>query len=158
MKRSNSKVQVFRKFKEISLYRIITILIIVFIIIFILEISLIAFSYFESYFYIILCAPAEELFFRGFFLSKLKKIYNYKTYNIKLFKNKKVSLLSIFSVLISSLLFTSFHINYYNNIKMILLLFFGGIIFGSMYWSTDDLTACVLAHLIYNIIAGLKIF
>lgn len=152
-----NRAQVFQKIKIISLYRCFIVLVIICCLGFLLKGIFMIFSNIDLYFYIILCAPSEELFFRGFFLSKLKKIYNNSPFNIKITTNRKISLLAFFSILSSSLLFTVLHINYYENFNQLILLFCGGIVLGWLYWRTEDLTACVLVHLFINIITGLKL-
>lgn len=152
-----NRVQVFQKIKIISLYRCSAILLIICCISFIITGIFIIFSNIDLYFYVVLCAPSEELFFRGFYLSKLKRIYIYSPFNIKITANRSISLLEFFSVLSSSCLFTALHINYYENFRMLILLFCGGLILGWLYWRTEDLTACIFAHLFINIVTGLKL-
>lgn len=152
-----NKVQVFRKIKKISFCRALVILVIIGCFGVLLRCFFVYFSNIDLYFYIILCAPSEELFFRGFLLSKFKNIYYYNPLSIKVGKNKTISLTSIFSILISSSLFTIIHINYYDDTEMLIQILIGGILLGWLYWSTDDLTACVFAHLFINIATGWKL-
>ena len=97
------------------------------------------------------------MFFRGFLLSKFKNIYYYNPLSVKFVKNKSNSLMSIFSILIFSSLFTIIHINYYDEIEMFLQMFISGILLGWLYWMTDDFSACVFVHLFTNIATGWKL-
>ncbi len=96
-------------------------------------------------------AISEEMFFRGFLITSFNKIY-------QLFKNneKKMWLKYIYIVLIivfTSYLFTIIHVNRYEEISFLIELFAIGVLFGTYYWITKDLTACIMAHLLRNVMA-----
>ena len=103
--------------------------------------------------FIVLCAPAEELFFRGFILSIFIKFNKNSKFKFNFSENKYISILPIIAIILSSILFVRIHVFDYNNISFLLQLFIGGILLGTFYWFTRDLTACILAHLFVNIMA-----
>ncbi|HEC40616.1 hypothetical protein LCGC14_1176170 [marine sediment metagenome] len=53
----------------------------------------------------------------------------------------------------TSFLFTILHVNRYQDIPFLIELFVAGIFYGTCYWVTKDLTACILAHLLRNILS-----
>ncbi len=96
-------------------------------------------------------AISEEIFFRGFLLTYFNRFY----LSIKI-NEKKIWLKYIYIVLIvvfSSYLFTIIHVNRYEDILFLIELFVSGVLFGTYYWITKDLTACIMAHLLRNVMA-----
>lgn len=73
----------------------------------------------------------QELFFRGFIFKGLAKRYS-----------------NIYSLIISSLLFASIHIDYHH----IYIAFFGGLIGGVLYLRTKELIYPILFHLAWNLV------
>ncbi len=100
---------------------------------------------------IILSAPAEELFLRGFILSIFIRFNKNSKFKAKFSEKKQLSILPVIGIILSSILFVRIHVFDYSNISFLLQLFLGGIFLGIFYWFTHDLTACILAHLFNNI-------
>lgn len=113
----------------------------------------------EMAFAIIFAAPAEELFFRAFLgetFTKISKASGLK--EIKLTKKKSIGHIEIIGIVVSSVLFMFLHINYYGNIRLLMVVFFGGLVYAIAYWWTKDITGCILGHFILNIWATIQIF
>lgn len=102
---------------------------------------------------IILSAPAEELFFRGFIISIFLSINKIIEPKSKFLKNGYSSILPVIGIIISSIFFARLHVFQYDNISFLFAVFIVGIILGVYYWFTQDLTTCILAHLFNNITA-----
>ncbi|MFW9971265.1 MAG: lysostaphin resistance A-like protein [Candidatus Odinarchaeota archaeon] len=100
---------------------------------------------------IVFCAVAEEYFFRGLLLEFFIKLGK-TSEKFKVFRGREISLIEIFGILISGALFAGLHINYYGNVKLIGMVFVGGIWLGICYWYFRDLTANILAHFLLNTI------
>lgn len=102
---------------------------------------------------IILAAPAEELFFRGFIVSIFISFNKNVKDKSKFFEREQLSILPVIGIIISSIFFTRIHVFHYDNISFLLATFIGGLFLGFYFWFTQDLTACILAHLFNNITA-----
>lgn len=100
---------------------------------------------------IVFSAIAEEMFFRGFLITYFNNLYLAFKIN-----EKKIWLKYIYIALIigfTSYLFTIIHVNRYEDFPLLIEVFVVGILLGTYYWVTKDLTACILAHLLRNIAA-----
>ncbi len=107
---------------------------------------------------IVFAAPAEELFFRGVILSviiELGKITKHTSHGPKLLRITPIELAGL---VLSALAFMSIHINYYGNLQYMLIVFISGLILGFAYWYWEDLTACIVAHFILNVIVAYQTF
>jgi len=102
---------------------------------------------------IILAAPAEELFFRGFIVSIFISFNKKAKSKSKFLVKEQLSILPVIGIIISSVFFSRLHVFKYDDISFLLAIFIGGILLGFYYWFTQDLTACILAHLFLNITA-----
>lgn len=110
---------------------------------------------------IVMCAPVEEYFFRGLLMevpfklgAKAKdkdKIIIWKYNPLKKKPDKKISYAEIGGILISATIFSSFHVNYYEQPNLMFMVFFGGIWLSFVYFWNKDLTAVILAHFLLNI-------
>lgn len=96
---------------------------------------------------IVFASVAEELFFRGVFISGFKKIGDFLT------PNRRFTIMGIVGVIVSSVFFALIHQNYYDDPNMLLGVLIGGFAFGIGYFIWDDLTSNILAHFILNLIA-----
>jgi len=106
---------------------------------------------------IMFAGPAEELIFRGFIISVFI-ILGKDTQKYKIWKDKEISPIEIFGILLSSMLFAVIHVNYYGDFRIIISVFFSGLALGFLYWWWRDLTACILAHFLFNIITVAQSF
>lgn len=115
---------------------------------------------------IVFAAPAEELFFRAFLIGIFDRISD-EVEEDKLSRKTGISALSIilsgtvfgiFSWFFTSTLFALFHVNYYNDIRLMLIVFLGGMVYSIAYWKMRDITGCILAHFALNIYAVVQIF
>jgi len=97
------------------------------------------------------CASAEELFFRGFILSIFIRFNKNSKFKAKFSEKKQLSILPVIGIILSSIFFTRIHVFQYDNISFLFAAFISGMILGFFYWFTQDLTACILAHLFFNI-------
>lgn len=98
------------------------------------------------------CSVCEELFFRGLLLEPFFQLGKSDHKKIKLWNKKEISYIEILGVLISSIAFAVFHINYYGNPRLLFMVFVGGIWLGFCYWYWRDITANILSHFLLNII------
>lgn len=102
---------------------------------------------------IILAAPAEELFFRGFIISIFISFNKDVKHKSKFFEKEQLSIFPVIGIILSSIFFARVHVFQYDNISFLLGTFAGGILLGFYFWFSRDLTACILAHLFNNITA-----
>lgn len=111
---------------------------------------------------IIFSAPAEESFFRGFFLSFISwgsEQFKLKKYSLFNYTDRKTGVQFILGVngvefvggFVSALMFAMMHVNYYGDNAMIVSLFFMGLLFSFFFLFSRDLTGLVLGHLLLNI-------
>lgn len=112
----------------------------------------------EMAFAIILAAPAEELFFRAFLLGIFMKAGEKSTKKIKIYRKQEISFLEIIGIIISGTLFAFMHTNYYDNPSILISILVTGLVIGLLYVLWKDLTACILGHLILNIVAVGQLF
>lgn len=101
---------------------------------------------------IVNAAPAEESFFRGFLMSmfiNMSSVMTVKTFRIP--GNKEISIVELIGMVISSLLFSLLHVNYYGNMNLMGMVFCSGFALIFFYWYWRDLTANILAHLFLNV-------
>jgi len=113
----------------------------------------------EMAFAILFSAPAEELFFRAFLgetFAKLSRSSGLK--DIQITKKRSIGHIEIMGFIMSAILFTLLHVNYYGDIRLLFVVFFGGLIYSVAYWATKDITGCMLAHFALNAIATWQIF
>ena len=106
---------------------------------------------------IVFCAPIEEYFFRGLLMepafrigAKSKDKFTVWTYKDK--PDKEISYVELGGIILSSIIFASFHINYYNDTRLLLMVFAGGCWLAFVYFWNRDLTSIILAHFLLNII------
>lgn len=99
----------------------------------------------EKYLYLIFIEKivftpfAEEIFFRGFLLSSIKKHLN-----------------ALNSIMITSVVFALFHLNYYNGSKLLLFMpvfFFSSILFSLIYIKSKSIWPSFISHSSYNSIS-----
>ena len=121
---------------------------------------------------IVFAAPCEEVFFRGVLMSlfmrgdqiwdKLPKVkvLNQKRdeYGKILHQEKYISILTASGIFISSLIFALFHVNYYDDWRLMAMVFLGGVVYATVFLIWERLTGCILAHLGINIIATIQMF
>lgn len=113
---------------------------------------------------IIFCAPAEEAFFRGFLMTLFMKgdqefSKGFKDIpKVKLSRKKELSMFIIFAILIDAMMFALLHVNYYDQLDLMFIVFFGGAVYAFVYFIWEDLTGVMLAHLIINVIAVWQMF
>jgi len=100
---------------------------------------------------IIFSAPSEELFFRGILISVFIQMGKHSK-GVHLTKKKEISYMEIIGIGLSAVAFAGLHINYYNDVRIMLSVFIGGLALGFLFWWWRDLTACILGHLLLNII------
>jgi len=106
---------------------------------------------------ILFCSVCEELFFRGFLMFIFIRIGSY-TKKIKVYGKKEISPITIMGIVFQAYLFAAMHINYYNNIPILMSMFFSGIVLGIYIWLWQDLTAVILAHFLLNMICVIQTF
>jgi membrane protease YdiL (CAAX protease family) len=110
---------------------------------------------------IVFAAPAEEMFFRAIFIetfSKTSEKLDLGSIVISKKKNRKIGHLEIVGLFVSSIAFALLHVNYYDDIRLMSIVFLGGLIYAVFYWNYRDITGCILAHFALNIIAVFQTF
>lgn len=100
---------------------------------------------------IVFAAPCEEVSFRALTMSVFIRAGQDDKDKIKIFK-KEISYTELIGFLMSSAFFAILHVNYYGELSLMLTVFWGGMVFAIAYWWTNDLTACILAHFLLNIL------
>ena len=115
---------------------------------------------------IVFCAVCEEYFFRGMLLELVFRmgekskdkfiIWRYKKEKKK--PDKEMSYIELFGIVLSAIIFSAFHVNYYNQPRLLLMVFVGGLWLGFVYWWNKDLTAVILAHFSLNIIFVMQFY
>ena len=112
---------------------------------------------------IVFCAVVEEYFFRGILMEpaflmakKTKTKYTIWTYKKKEGRPKKpdkeITIVEIGMIFLSGAVFSAFHVNYYGQLNLILMVFVGGCWLGAVYWFNRDLTPLILSHFLLNIV------
>jgi len=145
-----------RKFQKPNrqlFFRFIVILAVIGLIQVVFQMIPLTFKNYEFALAIIFAAPLEEVFFRALLLEPFIQFGKDDTTRIKLTGKKSISYTEIIGVMISSILFAAFHINYYSNVNLMLVVLFGGMWLGFSYIYTKDLTALILAHFGLNLLA-----
>jgi len=106
---------------------------------------------------IVFCSVCEEYFFRGMLLEvpfrlgeRSKDKFTVWRYKDK--PSKEMSYIELGGILLSSCIFASFHVNYYSQPRLLLMVFVGGLWLGIVYWWNKDLTSVILSHFLLNII------
>lgn len=155
------------KFKPFSFYTLPRLLILFILIFGIQIISQLPFTIenIEMGLSIIFASVAEEMFFRGLFVSIFKKI-SFRIRDPEKEKIMKSSLLGDFDLNfrpimvlgfgVQALFFAFIHQNYYGNIRMMIALFVGGFMLAFFYSMWDDLTANILGHFILNVATAIQ--
>lgn len=100
---------------------------------------------------VVFAAVCEEYFFRGFLLEPFFR-WGRKGNKFTIWNKKKMSYIELLGIFISSIAFAMFHVNYYNDIRLMLVVFFGGLWLGIVYFWNKDMTSVILAHFLLNII------
>jgi len=106
---------------------------------------------------IIFCSVCEELFFRGALMAIFLSIGRF-TKKIRISKKHEISPITIMGIIFQAYLFAAMHINYYNNIPVLVSMFLSGVALGICVWLWQDLTAVILAHFGLNFIYVLQAF
>lgn len=109
---------------------------------------------------IVFCAVCEEYFFRGILMEpcfrvgmKSKDKFTVWKYSPEKKKpDKEMSYIELGGIVLSAVIFALFHVNYYSQPRLLLMVFAGGIWLGSVYWFFKDLTPLILGHFLLNII------
>ncbi|GAJ21009.1 unnamed protein product, partial [marine sediment metagenome] len=109
---------------------------------------------------IVFCAPIEEYFFRGILMEPAFRIGEKSKDKFTVWKyspekgkpNKEMSYIELGAIVLSSVIFSAFHVNYYNDTRLLLMVFVGGISLSISYFWSKDLTPIILAHFTLNII------
>ena len=109
---------------------------------------------------IVVCPVCEEYFFRGilqeptFRLGRKSKqkfiVWKYRPEKRK--PPKEMSYIELAGIILSGVVFAAFHVNYYNQPRLIGMVLVGGWWLGLVYFWNKDLTAVILAHFLLNII------
>lgn len=102
------------------------------------------------------CAPCEEYFFRGILMEipfKLgRKAEKFTVWEFRSKPAKRMSYIELGGIIFSATIFSAFHVNYYNQPRLIGMVFVGGLWLGFVYFWNRDLTAVILSHFLLNII------
>jgi len=149
-------------FKPFSLYTLPRGLILFLFIFFIQVLSLLPFTIenIEKGLSIIFASVAEEMFFRGLWISIFKKLSFRindpdpdKIMKTKLLGNFDLNFrpLTVLGFGVTSLFFAFIHRNYYDDVNMMIALFIGGMVLAIFYSVWDDLSANILGHFILNL-------
>ena len=112
---------------------------------------------------IVFSAPAEEAFFRAFFLtfmSFISESFDLKRYTLFKYKERKTGVevvvglngFEFVAAFISAIMFALMHINYYGDNALMLSLFLMGLLFSFLFIFTKDITGLIIAHLLLNIL------
>ncbi|MFX0023768.1 MAG: CPBP family intramembrane glutamic endopeptidase [Candidatus Hermodarchaeota archaeon] len=148
--------KMFKKIHGNLLFRTIIIFIVIALIQFIFQVVPLTVRDVETALAIVFCGVSEELFFRGIIMEPFFLMGKHDTQKFKIGfpfgKPKEISFYEIFGIFLTSALFTIFHVNYYGNPSLILMVGFGGLWLVFAYWFWKDITACILAHFLLNII------
>lgn len=109
---------------------------------------------------IVFCSVCEEYFFRGMILEipfrigeKSKDKFTVWKYSPEKGKpDKEMSYIELGGIIGSAVFFSAFHVNYYSQPNLLLMVFVGGCWLGLVYWWNKDLTSVILSHFLLNII------
>lgn len=95
--------------------------------------------------------PAEEALFRGLIITMFIVVGMDSTKYV-ITKKVAISAIEVFGIILSAVLFTVLHRNYYSMPNLLMAIFFSGIALAFFYWYPKwrDLTACILAHFALN--------
>jgi len=110
---------------------------------------------------IVFAAPAEEIFFRGVLISlaiQLGKILGKDRARHSGSRLSRMNPFVIAGIILSAMAFMSIHVNYYGYPTLMLTVFASGLVLGFFYWYWEDLTACIIAHFLINIILVYQTF
>lgn len=116
------------------------------------------FKDYEFFLAVIFAAPCEEVFFRSLILEPFIQFGKDDATKLKITENHTITYTEMLGILLSSLLFTAFHINYFSNQRVMLMVFFGGLFLGFAYIYYKDLTALILGHFCLNILVVWQTF
>lgn len=106
---------------------------------------------------ILFCSVCEELFFRGTLMATFLKIGSYSK-KIRISKKNEIAPVTIMGIIFQAYLFAAMHINYYDNIPVLMAMFFSGIALGIYMWLWKDITSLILAHFGLNFIYVFRFF
>ena len=108
---------------------------------------------------VVFAAPCEEYFFRGIIQEPTfqlgRKAKSDQKFTVLKYKNKppkEMSYIELGGIILSSVIFSAFHVNYYNQPRLIGMVLFGGIWLSTIYFWNKDLTSVILSHFLLNII------
>ena len=113
---------------------------------------------------IVFAGPSEEVFFRGLLVSIVMTLFaNVRGFEIPLpfgflKQKKKISVWVLIGIVITAMAFAGIHINYYENVNLLLGTFLCGLWLGITYWYWEDLTANIVAHTLLNLIVMIQTF
>ncbi len=108
---------------------------------------------------VVFAAPCEEYFFRGILQEPTfrlgRKAKPDQKFTVLRYKNKppkEMAYVELGGIILSAVIFAAFHVNYYNQTNLILMVLVGGLWLGFVYFWNKDITAVILAHFLLNII------
>ena len=115
---------------------------------------------------IVFCAVCEEYFFRGILMERCFRVGMKSKDRFTVWKyspekkkpDKKMSYIELGGIVLSSIIFALFHVNYYNDVRLMLMVFVGGLWLAFVYWWNKDLTAVILSHFLLNIIFVIQFY
>lgn len=106
---------------------------------------------------IVFCAPIEEYFFRGILMEPCFRVGEKSKNKFTVWKykdkpDKEMSYIELGAIFLSSAIFSSFHVNYYGDTRLLLMIFIGGLWLSTVYFWNKSLTSVILSHFLLNII------
>ena len=118
---------------------------------------------------IVFCAVVEEYFFRGMLMEipfrlavKSKNKITIWTYKKKEGQPKKpdkeITIVEIGMIFLSGAIFSSFHVNYYGQLNLLIMVFVGGVWLAFVYFWNKDLTPLILSHFLLNIVFVIQFY
>ena len=118
---------------------------------------------------IVFCSVVEEYFFRGLFMEVAFKvgknsknkiiIWRYKKKEGKPDKpNKEITIFEIGMIFFSGAVFSAFHVNYYGQLNLLIMVFVGGCWLGIVYYWNKSLTSIILSHFLLNIVFVIQFY
>lgn len=106
---------------------------------------------------IVFAAPCEEYFFRGVLMEIFFKTSEYEKKKYKV-GNTFITAGIFLGLFFSSAMFAVLHVNYYDDIRLMLIVFLGGLVYAVAYYYSKDITGVILAHFVLNVIAVGQMF
>lgn len=100
---------------------------------------------------IVFAGVSEEFVFRGIAMEPFFR-WGIDDKKLHLWKDKWISYMEIYGIVISGTIFALFHWNYYGSLSMGLMVIVGGFWLSFTYFYWKDLTSVILAHVFLNLI------